>query len=589
MTEENPYLATDEKMPLFLLEMENADDLAVDTETSGLNVRNGVDYLIGICIDTGRTSLYLPFRHAQGQNLDRKWLTHIETILQKKDLIWHNQKFDYHSLKTIGIDPLKFRGKQYCTLLLAHLNNEEMFSFELDFLCKWYLKKEKADSDEIHKLGEIYGWENLLPGVIARYGATDARRTRELRDYLWPRIVGQALDAVYWSTESPFSTILYKMEQRGVGTNRVLASNMAERGRARMATIQREFRFNPASTTDLGNYLLNELGLPVLARTPKGKPSFNKVAMEQYDEILQASNNPAARRIAEYRGWQKATTSLYEPLLRKVGPDGRVRTSFKHHGTVTGRLSSSDPNLQQVPRGSNKPWNGNAKACFTAGYDGYALYGWDYSQVELRLAAAYGSESILLAEFEKDDADPFRTYCEILFNTFTPEGRQHTKTFFYANLYGAGLDRIDATLGWNDLQRTGPVFTRFRNSIPGIARVSAQVNNVMATQKYVTYWDGRRRHIKNANDSFKAWNSVIQGGAAQLMKKAVIRCEEFADDDCFPVLTVHDEITFCVRREAIPDYEPKVVTAMTEWKNEEGNNIFPVKFAIDGKEWKAAA
>jgi DNA polymerase I-like protein with 3'-5' exonuclease and polymerase domains len=209
--------------------------------------------------------------------------------------------------------------------------------------------------------------------------------------------------------------------------------------------------------------------------------------------------------------------------------------------------------------------------------------------VELRLAAAYGRETLLLADFAKDDGDPFRTYCEILFGAFTPDGRQDTKTFFYANLYGAGLERIDVTLGWNNLEKTEPVFKRFRKSIPGIASVSKRVNDTMAKQGYVTYWDGRRRHIKNRSDSFKAWNSLVQGGAAQLMKKAVLRCEEWADDDCYPVLTVHDEITFCVRREAIPDYEPKVQKAMTEWKQPDNvTDLFPVRFAIDGKEWKAA-
>ena len=158
-------------------------------------------------------------------------------------------------------------------------------------------------------------------------------------------------------------------------------------------------------------------------------------------------------------------------------------------------------------------------------------------------------------------------------------------TFFYANLYGAGLPKIAATLGWS-VDKTTPIFNRFRASIPGITSIATQVNNTMGHQKYISYWDGRRRHIRNKADSYKAWNSVIQGGAAQLVKKAILRCDEFADDDCFPVLTVHDEITFCVRTEAIPDYEPKIIKAMTEFKNPDGTDMFPVKFAVEGKEWK---
>jgi DNA polymerase-1 len=586
---DNPDLITDKTMPLMLMAMEAAPDISVDTEASGLNVRNGLDFLTGFCIDVPGMRGYLPFRHNKGTNLSFSWLEPLEKILQDKDLIWHNRKFDMHSVKTIGIDPLKFRGKQYCTMIGAHSLNEEWFSKELDFLAKKLLGEEKDGADAIKKLGELYGWENIPPEVIATYGAQDATLTRRLRDYIWPRLARESLESVYWATDEPFTVLLYKIEQRGVGVNRELALELGQRGRARMETIHRSLRFNPASTTDLGRYLLDELGLPILAVTPKGKPSFNKVAMEGYDEILQASANPTAKLIAEYRGWQKATTSLYEPLLRKVGPDGRVRTEFKQHGTVTKRLSASNPNLQQVPRGSDKPWNGRAKGCFTSGYEGFALYGWDYSQIELRLAAAYGKERRLLTEFEKADSDPFSVYCEILFGQFSQEGRQNTKTFFYANLYGAQLARIAATLGWSE-EQTAPIFNKFKASIPGIQEVARRCNDAMRQQKYITYWDGSKRHIKNPAESYKAWNSLIQGGAAQIVKKAMLRCEEFADSDCYPVLTVHDEITFVVRREAIPDYEPKIVKAMTEFKKDDGvTDLFPVKFAVEGKEWKAAA
>jgi DNA polymerase-1 len=578
-------LISDETMPLVLMAMETAPEIALDTETTGLNVRNGVDYLTGISFDTGSWAGYIPFRHPSSDNVSRRWLEPLQSILEQKDLIWHNRMFDMHSVATLGLDATKFKGKQYDVLIIAHLVDEELPSKELDWLAKRFLNDSKADKETINKLGDLYGWGNIPASVMAPYATHDARLTRRLKNYFYPKLVDQGLESVYWETEAPFQVSLFNFEKKGVGVNTDLATQLAERGRSRMATIHNKLKFNPASTVDLGKYFLDELELPVLAVTPKGKPSFNKVAMEGYDEILQNSKNPTAQLVAEYRGWQKATTSLYEPLLRKIGPDGRIRTNFKLHGTVTGRLSATDPNLQQVPRGSNKHWNGQAKACFTSGFEGFSLYGWDYSQIELRLAAAYGREHVLLAEFEKANADPFKTYCIILFDVFSPDGRQNTKTFFYANLYGAGLPKIAATLGWS-VDKTTPIFNRFRASIPGITSIATQVNNTMGHQKYISYWDGRRRHIRNKADSYKAWNSVIQGGAAQLVKKAILRCDEFADDDCFPVLTVHDEITFCVRTEAIPDYEPKIIKAMTEFKNLDGTDMFPVKFAVEGKEWK---
>lgn len=576
-------LATDENMPLTLMALEAADEIAIDTETTGLDVRNGVDYLQGICWATEDQYGYIPFRH-RTNNVSRRWLDSLMRILRDKDIDWHNRKFDYHSFKTLGVDPVDaFRGLQYDTLMIAQLINEELPSKELDWLAKVFLKDEKAGKEEINKLGEIYGWGAIPPEIMSPYGGYDAKLTRDLKRVLWPKLVAQGLQSVYWDTEAPFTVALYKMEQRGVGTNQELAASKSERGKLRMATIRRELKFDPGSTTQLGHYLLDELGLPVLGRTPKGKPSFTKAIMEEYDDILQASKNPTALRVAEYRGWQKAVSSLYDPLLAKVGPDGRIRTEFKQHGTRTGRLSASNPNLQQVPRGSNKPWNGDAKACFTSGLGpDYALYGWDYSQIELRLAAAYGREEVLIAEFAKDDADPFEVLCRIIFGEFSQALRHETKTFVYANLYGAGLAKIAAQLG-RSIAETKPLYDNYKAGIAGITAISQRVNATMAEQKYISYWDGRRRHIRNREDARKAWNSVVQGGAAQMVKQAILRCEEMADNDCYPVLTVHDEITFVIRREAIPDYEPKIVHKMTDWPK------FPVKFAVEGKEWKAAA
>ena len=300
--------------------------------------------------------------------------------------------------------------------------------------------------------------------------------------------------------------------------------------------------------------------------------------MEQYDEILEAMDNPVARLIAEYRGWQKAVSSLYDPLLEKVGPDGKIRTEFKQHGTVTSRLSASDPNLQQVPRGSSNIWNGDAKSAFTSGRCGYLLIGWDYSQLELRLAASYGSESVLLNEFKRPDADPFSVLAPLIFGHLSKETRQDTKTFVYANLYGAGLAKIAMQLG-RPVEQVESLYENYKNSIPGIMSISKKVARLIEQRGYVRYWDGRRRHMRDKSDSYKAWNSVCQGGGAQLVKKAMLRCEEFEDDNCYMVLQVHDEITFCIKDGMVEHYEPMIVKAMTDWD-------MGVTLAVDGKEWK---
>jgi DNA polymerase-1 len=575
--------------------MEQADDIAVDTETTGLRVADSIDYLQGFCVDVAGVSAYVPFRHKEA-NVDRKWLTPFDSILCKKPLIWHNRKFDMHSAKTIGLDPLQWKGPQYDTLLIASLVNEELYSKELDALAKHFLKKEKWDSTTLHKMGEIYGYGNLHPQAFEDYGPWDAVLTRELRDVLWPMLVKQELESVYWETELPFQDLLYLMEQRAVGVRRDFTEQKATTGRSRMGTIYRELGYNPASPVDLKKALLDDLGLPILGHTSsceacknghpvdqhQGKPSFNKRVMEDYDAILENMDNVTAKRISEYRGWQKATTALYEPLLTKVGPDDRIRTSFKQHGTVTGRLSSVDPNLQQIPRGTAKVWNGNAKYCFYAGrqYDDFALIGWDYSQLELRMSAAYGHEAVLLAEFAKAESDVFKVLTPLIFHgQYSEDLRHKTKNgFVYPNLYGAGIKKIALTLGMS-VEEVTPLYRNYHASIPGIMRVSQQVTQLIQKRGYVKYWDGRRRHIRDKNKAYKGWNSLLQGGSAQLVKKAMLRCQEIEDENCMMVLQVHDEITFLIRRDLIEHYRPLIEHAMTDWP------FFGVNLAVESKEW----
>ncbi len=586
-------LVTEDNIESMLKALQGANEVAVDTETTGLDVSNGRDYLMGLCLAISETeSWYVPFRHKEN-NIDKRHFFRIMEILENKDLDWHHRKFDMHSIRTMGYDPLKFRGRQFDSMLMFHLWNEEFFSFQMDALAKVFLKDAKAGSKEIHEFGKKVGWSNISAEVMEPYGCHDAVLTLKLKKFVWPKLYNQGLQNVYLETEMPFTALLYEMEQKGVGVDLEFAKRKAEIGRGRMATIRRELKINPASPKDLKKVLLDTLNLPVIEHTSTcqqckngspvdyhdGNPSFNKRVMEEYDTILEALDNPIAKRIAEYRGWQKAVTSLYEPLIERTGPDNRIRTNFKQHGTVTGRLSASEPNLQQVPRGSDKPWNGNAKSSFTSGREGFVLIGWDYSQLELRLAASYGDETILLDEFKKPESDPFRVLCPMIFGKFTPEFRHETKTFVYATAYGAGVKKIALQLGRTVLETEG-LYNNYKNSIPGIMNISRRVIELIKERGYVQYWDGRRRHIKNRSEAFKGWNSLCQGGGAQLVKKAMLRCREFCvDGECEIVLQVHDEITFIIRKDLIEKYQPLIEKAMTDWPN------MGVTLAVEGKAW----
>lgn len=140
--------------------------------------------------------------------------------------------------------------------------------------------------------------------------------------------------------------------------------------------------------------MIDELKLPVVKRSPKtGAPSFDKEAMTIYDEMLEHRDNPTANLIKQYRGWQKSVTSNYLPYVELLSLDGRLRPNYKLHGTKTGRMSCEKPNLQQIPRVSNKPWNGKMKAAFIP-EDDFELWEFDYSQLELRLGTAYAKKKL---------------------------------------------------------------------------------------------------------------------------------------------------------------------------------------------------
>jgi len=555
--------------------------IAVDTETTGLNVRDGKDYCMGVSLAynspaLGYLSVYLPFRHDE-PGLDRSTFVPIlEDCLRSNTLVFHNRKFDLHSLATLGIN-LEDTTRHYDTLLLAHMINEELpYSKALDSLGKYYIKEGKFDNDRVKKWGELWGWDKIPIDLIDPYACQDAELTLKLYEHLKP-MWDERFDDDLWVWEQRFNTVLYRMEQIGVAVDTDFCRQKSEIGYARMDEIEEQLGFKPSSTKELSKFLFDELHMPVLETSEKtGKPSLNKHVMEEYDQMLEATNDKSAKLVLEYRGWQKAVTALYDPMARLVSHDKRVRADFRQDGTRTGRLSCADPNLQQLPRGSDKAWNGNARTAFRSGREGFSLVSYDYSQLELRLATAYGNEQRLLDEFRKPDADPFTAFAGILgVDRFT------TKTFFYANIYGAGAAKIAYTLN-RSLAEVQDIHDRFKASIPGITQVSNAATKLAKQRGFVKYWTGRRRNFIRSWEEpkyYKAFNSVLQGGAAEIVKRSMVNMSEIESDDCRMVLQIHDEIVFMIKDDKIDEYAPIIEKIMTNHPE------FSVPLKVERKVW----
>jgi len=574
-------LLTSADFEFLIHSLEGAEYVALDTETTINDLRDGRGYCLGSSvsfpfeteIQRGRMSTYLPFKHALGDNYGPVHLAKLKEVVEKQNcIIFHNAPHDLFSLRTLGIN---YRGKFYDTLLMAHMVNENWPSKALDWLTQNVLGadgklREPAFKDFIKK----FGWNGLPSNLVYEYAVHDSDMTLDLFEYLLPMFIEQGFDGEIWEVEQRWVRLIMKMEQSGIKIDQELCAEQIELGKETMATIVAELGLNPSSRLDLERLLLLELSLPVMEWTPQGKPSFTKKAMQAYELLLSdLGDNKTAQMVLEFRGWQKTVSANYQSYMNLISPDGRLRPHFKIHGTTTGRLSCEKPALQQIPRVSDKPWNGRLHQAFIP-QPGYLLWELDYSQLELRLAAAYAKEKRLLDIFNADeDRDIFTEMAKDL--NFT---RHDTKTLTYMILYTAGIDKISKV--WKVSQtRAKDIRTKFMRTYPGFQRMTNMASAVAARQHYVKYWTGRRRHIEHRDEAYKAFNAAIQGGAFEIVKRRMIAIDD-AMPDLRMLLQIHDSIVV-----EIPEGQETVLLPQIQAIMEDTPKEFGVRFKVEVKKW----
>lgn len=552
------------------------DILTVDTESDP-----DTDEFLGISVafDGMENGFYFGIECQEPEyRLTPEQCDALRRLFTERTLVFHNAAYDLKRLQR------KFNyhhtGRFYDTMLMIHWINENLQNYSLDAQCRAYGLRQKNRSPQMQFIIDNMGWRSVPFKLMHEYSANDAFITHQLFRTVLPEFQSQEFDNELWHKyECKYIWVIADMVELGIKIDLEFCVREMIKGQNIMDQMRTELMFNPASPIGLENLLIKQLGLPVVELTPGGKPSFNKKAMEQYDEMLEFHDDDRAKKILRYRGWQKTVSSNYKAYCNLRDANNVLHPGYKIHGTRTGRASCENPNLQQIPKTTKKEWNGNLKKAFVA-RDGYELWEFDYSQLEFRLTCAYAEQHDLLEVFNDPDRDIFSEMAAQM-----GWERQNVKTLVYLILFGGGANRARVAFGLKTIEEAKELVEEFHRMYPGIRKVSRKAQNLATARGFVKYWTGRRRHFPRGSKYYRAFNSIIQGGEAEIVKRAMIKlAETVCDESCRMVLQVHDSIVFEIKVGDADKYGPKIIEAM---ENVDYN--FGVDFRVDAHRWGETA
>ncbi len=546
-----------------------ADLVAFDTETDGLDLFTA--RIVGICVAvTPGEAAYIPFTHDYPdapEQLNREmvlaalkpWL---EDAMRLK--ILQNAKFDTHILANHGIT---LRGAQFDTMLESYVLDSTATRHDMDSLAAKYLGRTTITFEDIAGKGvKMLRFNQIALAQAAPYAAEDADVTLQLHERLWARLqAAPPLAEVYTTIEQPLIEVLVAMERAGV---RVDPAVLAIQGGAiaeRIAAVEQAAYtaagkpFNLGSTKQLKEILFDELKLPVGKKTPKGEPSTDEEALSDL-----ADSHPLPALILDYRGLSKLKSTYIDRLPEDIHPQtGRVHSAFHQAVTATGRLSSSNPNLQNIPIRSEE--GRRIRQAFVA-EAGHVLIAADYSQIELRIMAHLSGDARLCAAFEHGE-DVHRATAAEVFAVAPAEvsdnQRRAAKAINFGLIYGMSAFGLAKQLGVGRGEAQAYIDLYFAR-YPGVAAYMERMRQLARAQGYVETVFGRRLYLPEIHSrngqrrqyaERTAINAPMQGTAADLIKIAMIRLHArlVVTGQARMILQVHDELIFEVPEPSATD------------------------------------
>jgi DNA polymerase-1 len=571
---------TEAQLDDWLQRLQSAGVFAFDTETTSLDYMAARIVGVSFAVEAGEAA-YVPLAHdypGAPQQLDRdSVLARLRPVLENKDnsIIGHNIKYDRNVLNNHDI---KLTGIAYDTMLESYVLESTATRHNMDAVALRYLNHTTIKYQDVAGKGAKQLTFNEVPlETAAPYAAEDAEVTLRLHQSMWPKLSAVAeLEKVFTDIEMPLVTVLSDMEQTGVAIDTAMLEQQSGELAGRINELEQEAQreagqpFNLGSPKQIQQLLFEKLQLPVLAKTPKGAPSTAESVLQEL-----ALDYPLPRLILEHRSLSKLKSTYTDKLpLQVCVATGRVHTSYHQAVAATGRLSSSDPNLQNIPVRTEE--GRRIRQAFVAGPDRLLLAA-DYSQIELRIMAHLSSDAGLLSAFSAGE-DVHRATAAEVFGVppaaVSNDQRRSAKAINFGLIYGMSAFGLAKQLGiargaaqeYIDLY-----FARY----PGVYAYMEATREQAREQGYVETVFGRRLYLPDINArngqvraaaERTAINAPMQGTAADIIKRAMIDMHAWLQTDTGldidMIMQVHDELVFEIAIQDVEAARPQIMAIM---------------------------
>jgi DNA polymerase I len=572
-------VTTQPQLDAWLERLRGAELIAFDTETTSIDAMRAEIVGVSLSVELGH-ACYIPLGHdypGVPQQLDRdSVLAALKPVFEdaSKPKLGQHAKYDINVLSHYGI---AVQGLKQDSMLESYIWNATATRHDMDSLARLYLGYETIKYEQVAGKGaRQISFSQVDLDTACRYAAEDADITLRLHHALWPRLESvPTLRKVYEEIEIPLVPVLAAMERRGVLIDGDELRKQSQQLGKRMLELQQQsyrlagHEFNLDSPKQLQAVLFDELGLQAKLKTPTGQPSTNEEALEAI-----ADTHELPRLILDYRGLAKLRSTYTDKLSGIVNPrTGRVHTSYHQGAVATGRISSSDPNLQNIPVRTEE--GRRIRQAFIAP-PGWKVMAADYSQIELRIMAHLSGDEGLLRAFH-EGGDVHRATAAEVFGVapeeVTTNQRRAAKAINFGLMYGMSAFGLARQLSV-DRGEASDYMARYFSRYPGVRAYMDATRDQAHREGYVETLFGRRLYLENLtsrNQGLRqgaeraAVNAPMQGTAADIIKRAMIAMATWIGDrdDVHMLMQVHDELVFEVHAEAVDVVRTAVIERMS--------------------------